>query len=116
MRRNWFNLALVSCVVAAPLITVVSLRLGTVRSIARIEALGGQNGELAELAKTVGVGYNSVDSPDGLEWARRVMDLKSVTNLTVIRFNGEGLPYYYGYVAYDTNKQQIIGAGVDQLW
>jgi hypothetical protein len=46
----------------------------------------------------------------------RRMGLQSISNLLVVRFNGEGLPYFYGFVAYDTNKQQVLRAVVDQLW
>jgi hypothetical protein len=113
MRRRWIIAAVVVCVVALPL---VSLRVRTVRAIARIEALQGRTGDLADLTKTIRTRYSSVDSPEGLERARSVMGLESVTNLSVVRFNGEGLPYYYGYVAYDTNKQHVVRVVVDQLW
>ncbi len=113
MRRLWVILAVLVCVIALPF---VSLRVSTVRAIARIEALQGRIGDFADLTKTIRTRYASVDSPDGLERARSVMGLESVTNFSVVRFNGEGLPYYYGYVAYDTNKQQVVRAVVDQLW
>ena len=43
----------------------------------------------------------------------RVVD---VLQPKVNRFNGEGLPYCYGFVAFDTNKQEVVRAVVDQLW
>ncbi len=113
MRRRWIIAAVVVCVIALPF---VSLRVSTVRAIARIEALQGRTGDFADLTKTIRTRYSTVDSLKGLERARTVMGLDSVTNFSVVRFNGEGLPYYYGYVAYDTNKQQVVRAVVDQLW
>ena len=101
------------CLIAVPL---VSLRVSTVRAIARIEALQGRTGDFADLTMTIRTRYSSVDSTDGLERARLVLGLQSVTNLSVVRFNGEGLPYYCGYVAYDTKKRQVVRAVVDQLW
>ena len=113
MRRGWIIAAVLICVIALPF---VSLRVSTVRAIGRIEALQGRTGEFADLTKMIRTKYSSVDSPEGLERARTLMGLETVTNLSVVRFNGEGLPYYYGYVAYDTNKQQVVEAVVDQLW
>ncbi len=113
MRRGWIIAAVLVCVIAFPF---VSLRVSTVRAIARIEALQGRTGDFADLTKTIRTRYSSVDSPDGLERARAVLGLESVTNLSVVRFNGEVLPYYYGHVAYDTNKQQVVRVAVDQLW
>ena len=113
MRRGWIIAAVLICVIAFPFI---SLRVSTVRAIARIEGLQGCSGDFADLTKPIRTRYSSVDSTEGLERARTVMGLESVTNLSVVRFNGEGLPDYYGYVAYDTNKQQVVRAVVDQLW
>lgn len=113
MHRGWIIAAVVICVIAVPF---VWLRVSTVRAIASIEALQGRTGAFAALTQTIRTRYSSVESPEGLEHARTVMGLESVTNLSVVRFNGEGLPYYYGYVAYDTNKQQVVRAVVDQLW
>jgi hypothetical protein len=112
-RRAWIIAAVLGCVIAVPFI---SLRISTVRAIARIEALQGRSGNFADLTKTIRTRYSSVDSPEGLKRARAVLGLQTVTNFTVVRFNGEGLPYYYGYVAYDTNTQQVVKAVVDQLW
>jgi hypothetical protein len=113
MRRGWKIAAVVIGLIALP---VVSLRVSTVRAIARIEALQGRTGDFADLTKPIRTPYSRVDSPAGLERARTMMGLESVTNLSVVRFNGEGLPYYYGYVAYDPNRKQVVRAVVDQLW
>jgi hypothetical protein len=87
-----------------------------VRAIARVQALQGRVGDFAEITKPIRTRYNQVDSTEGLEHARVRMGLRSVSNLLVVRFNGEGLPYFYGFVAYDTNRQQVVRAVVDQLW
>lgn len=102
--------------IAFLLLSLRSLRVSTVHAIARIEALEGRTGDFADLTKPIHTRYATVDSAEGLERARTVMGLQSVTNLSVVRFNGEGLPYYYGYVAYDTNKHQVVRAVVDHLW
>jgi Zn-dependent membrane protease YugP len=113
MRRGWIIAAVLICLIA---LLFISLRVSTVRAISRIEALEGRTGDFSDLTKTIYTRYSSVNSPEGLERARTVLGLESVTNLSVVRFNGEGLPYYYGYVAFDTNKQHVVRAVVDQLW
>ena len=113
MKRWAIISGLVLLVLAIPL---VSLRVRTVRAIARVQALEGRVGDFAEITRPIRTRYSRVDSAEGLEHARIRMDLPSVSNLFVVRFNGEGMPYFYGFVAYDTNKQQVIRAVVDQLW
>jgi hypothetical protein len=107
---------MVALVLRALAVPLISLRVSTVRAIARIEALRGRTGDFAALAATIRTRYSLVDSPDGLEHARAVMGLATLSNLSIVRFNGEGLPYFYGYVAYDTNRQQVVGAVVERLW
>ena len=111
--RAWMIGAVVLLILAIP---VMSLRIKTLRAISRIEALQGRSGDFAEITKTIRTRYTQVDSPEGMERARRVMGLQTATNLFVVRFNGEGLPYFYGFVAYDTNKQEVVKVVVDQLW
>lgn len=113
MRRGWIISAVLGCVIAFPFI---SLRVSTLRAIARSEALQGLSGNFADLTKTIRTRYSTVDSPEGLKRAQAVIGLQSLANLSVVRFIGEGLPYYYGYVAYDTNTQQVVKAVVEQLW
>lgn len=113
MKRWVIILGLVLLVLAVP---VIHLRVRTVRAVARIESLQGRIGGFTEITKPIRTRYTRVDSAEGLEHARVRMGLQSVSNLLVVRFNGEGLPYFYGFVAYDTNKQQVVRAVVDQLW
>ena len=112
-KRTWIISVLVLLVTASPL---VSLRLRTVRAIARIRALQGCLGDFAELTKPISTRYSQIDSAEGLEHARVTMGLQTVSNLFVVRFNGEGLPYFYGFVAYDTNRREIVRAVVNPLW
>jgi hypothetical protein len=112
--KRWvIILVLILLVVAIP---VVHLRVKTVQAIARIEGLQGRSGDFTEITKPIRTRYTQVDSAERLEQARVRMGLQSVSKLLVVRFNGEGLPYFYGFVAYDTNKQQVVKAVVDQLW
>ena len=106
-------MGVVLLVIAVPF---VSLRFRTVRAIARIEALQGRVGDFARITEPIRTRYSQVESAEGLEHARVTMGLQTVSNLLVVRFNGEGLPYFYGFVAYDTNRQEIVRAVVDQLW
>ena len=76
----------------------------------------GRVGDFVEVTKPIRTRYSQVESAQGLEHARVTMGLQTVSNLFVVRFNGEGLPYFYGFVAYDTNRQEIVKAVVDQLW
>ena len=34
----------------------------------------------------------------------------------MVRFNGGGLPYFHGFVAYAADRQELVRAVVDQLW
>ena len=113
MRRAWIIGAVLLCILAIP---VVSLRVSTVRAISSIEALQGRTGDFAAMTKTIRTRYSHIDSTEGLEHARTTLGLQTVSNLFIVRFNGEGLPYFYGFVAYDTNKQEVVRAVVDQLW
>ena len=113
MRRFWIIGSVVLLVVMFPF---VSLRVATVREISRIEALQGRTGDFTEITKPIHTRYGQIESTDELERARVTMGLPTVSNLFVVRFNGEGLPYFYGFVAYDTNKHEIVRAVVDQLW
>src|SRR2546426_9049011 len=113
MKRAWIIGAILLAVVAFPF---VSLRVATVRAAARIEALQGRAGQFTSLTRDIDTHYRTVDDAAELERARIRMGLVSVSNLFVVRFAGEGIPYFYGWVAYDTNKQQIVRAVVDQLW
>jgi hypothetical protein len=94
----------------------LSLHIATGRAISRIEQLEGRTGEFAEVTKTIDTRYRRIDSTDELELARKKMGLATVSNLFVVRFNGEGFPYFYGYVGYDTGRQQVVRAVVERLW
>jgi hypothetical protein len=113
MRRALIIGTVVLLLLAIP---VVSLRVSTVRAISRIEALRGRTGDFVEILRTIQTPYTRVESPNAMEHARTTLQMDSISNLFVVRFNGEGLPYYYGFVAYDTNKQFVVKAVVDQLW
>lgn len=113
MRHIWIIGLVLVCIFA---MLAVSLRRSTVRAISRIESLQGRTGEFTDITKTIRTRYSHVDSAEGLEHARQTLGLQTLSNLYVVRFNGEGLPYFYGFVAYDTNKKEIVRAVVDQLW
>jgi hypothetical protein len=114
MLKRWMMIAGLALLVLG--IPLVSLRVRTVRAIARIEVLRGYVGDFAEITRPIRTRYSQVVSEEGLEHARFTMELPTVSNLLGLRFNGEGLPYFYGFVAYDTNRQEVVRAVVDQLW
>jgi hypothetical protein len=109
----WILAGVLLVIVAEPF---VAMRIGTVRAVARIEALQGRTGDFAELTKSIHTPFTRLESPGDLERARLKMGFRTISNSVVVRFNGEGFPYFYGFVAYDTNKQQVVSAVVDQLW
>ena len=92
-----------SCVVLLILGGCASSFLKTRKAILAIENLEGRKGDFVDLTKTIKTRYHQVESADKLEIARVKMGLTSVSNLLVFRFNGEGIPYFYGYVGYDTS-------------
>ena len=93
-----------------------SLRVFTVRAITRIEALQGRTGDFAEITKTIHTRYQQLQSAAQLEHAGKAMGIATSSNSLVFRFNGEGMPYFYAFVAYDTNKLEVVRVVVDQLW
>lgn len=112
-RWKWFVAVLILCALAAP---VVGMRISTLLAISKIEALQGGKGDFAGLTKNIQTRYSRIDSAAGLERALTRMGLQSASNLSAVRFNGEGLPYFWGYVAYDSTQQVIVRSVVDQLW
>jgi hypothetical protein len=78
--------------------------------------LEGSIGDFAVLAKAVETSYQRLEGSRDVELARQKLQPSNGTNLLFYRFNGEGLPYYYGYVGYDTGKQQIVKVRVERLW
>lgn len=113
MKRAWIIGAVILLVVVSPL---ASLRVATVRAIERIEALQGRTGDFAEIAKPIRTRYQKLESAEQLEHAGKAMGIATLSNLFIFRFNGEGLPYFYGFVAYDTNQHEVVRVVVDQLW
>ena len=110
------GLAILAAIAAVVLgCAYVPLYVATRRAISRIEHLEGRSGEFAELTKPIDTHYQQIDSLEELELARKKMDLATISNLFVVRFNGEGIPYFYGYVGYDTGKHQVIRATVKKL-
>ena len=93
-----------------------SLYFRTKERILRIEDLEGSIGHFAELAKAVGTSYERLEASRDVQLARQKLSLSNGTNLFLYRFNGEGVPYFYGYAGYDTGKQQIVKVVVDKLW
>jgi hypothetical protein len=112
-KSTWIFGALILLLVACP---VVTLRMRTVRAISKIESLQGRSGEFAELMKLMDTHYNRIETAEGLEHARIKLGITTITNLVLVRCNGEGLPYYYGYVAFDTNTHTVVRTVVNQLW
>jgi hypothetical protein len=113
MKRGWIILTIVFVVLASPF---VSLRISTVRRVARIESLQGRTGEFTNIVRGIDTRYRPITDTNELERARDRLGLATAPNLSFVRFTGEGIPYFYGWVAYDPVKREIIRAKVDQLW
>jgi hypothetical protein len=110
MKRAWI---IGSVLVGA---AIVSLWIQTHRAIRSIEVLQGRTGDLSDLTKPFRSRQQRVDSPTELERAQARLALPTLSNMFVFRFTGEGLPYFTGLGAYDTNKHQMVRVVVDRLW
>ena len=88
----------------------------TVSEVAKIRALQGQTGEFSSLVRSIRTRYSDISDPKQIEATRLKLGLLDLTGTRLVRFNGEGMPYFYGYVAYDTNKQTVLRAEADELW
>jgi hypothetical protein len=95
---------------------LVPMRVRTASDVAKIRALRGQVGEFSSLARSIRARYSDIDEPKQIEAARLKLGLMDLTGTRLVRFNGEGMPYFYGYVAYDTNRQTVLRSEVDELW
>jgi len=91
-------------------------RIGTIAEVRKIRALEGQSGELGLLVRSIRTRYTTIEDPKLVERARLKLGLTDLTGVRLVRFNGEGIPYFYGYVAYDTNRQTVLKAAVEELW
>ena len=94
----------------------VPLRIGTMSQVRKIRALEGQAGEFGSLVHSIRTRYTTIEDPKQMESTRLKLGLTDLTGMRLVRFNGEGMPYFYGYVAYDTNRQTVVKAVVDELW
>jgi hypothetical protein len=94
----------------------VQFRIGTMSEVRKIRALEGQAGEFSSLVHSIRTRYTTIEDPKQMESARLKLGLTDLTGTRLVRFNGEGMPYFYGYVAYDTNRQTVIKAVVEELW
>ena len=94
----------------------VPLRIGTMSQVRKIRALEGQTGEFSVLINHIRARYTAIKDPKQMESTRLRLGLTGLTGMRLVRFNGEGMPYFYGYVAYDTNRQTVVKAVVDELW
>ncbi len=108
----------VAAILLLAALVIVSQRMRTVREVKRIEALQGQSGEFAELTKTIRTSHQFLEPGPQVDSALATLGFPtaSITNLLVARFNGEGLPYFWGYVAYDRNARRVVAVKVEQLW
>jgi hypothetical protein len=94
----------------------VPLRIGTMSQVRKIRALEGQAGGFGSLVHSIRTRYTAIEDPKQIESTRLKLGLTDLTGMRLVRFNGEGMPYFYGYVAYDTNRQTVVKAVVDELW
>ena len=113
MKRSFLIGGLLLLLLASPFIT---LWVRTQLEVSRIESLQGRRGPFKTLVTPIRTRYSDVIDDAERERARSILGLSTVSNLSVVRFNGEGIPYFYGWVAYDTGQQQVIRVVVDQLW
>jgi hypothetical protein len=113
MKRSVLIGCLALLLLASPFIM---LWLSTQLEVRRIARLQGQRGALSTLTASIRTRYRAVTDDGEREHARTILGLSTLSNLSVVRFNGEGIPYFYGWVAYDTGQQQVVRVVVDQLW
>jgi hypothetical protein len=109
--------ALIAAILLAVLgIVFVPMRMRTVSEVAKIRALQGQAGEFSSLARSIRTRYTVIEDPKQIETTRLKLGSMDLTGTRLVRFNGEGMPYFYGYVANDTNRQTVLRVEVDELW
>jgi len=97
-------------------IFLVPLRIKTVHAISKIRALEGQTGEFHSLVSSISTKYSTIEDSKQLENIRVKLGLIDLAGVRLVRFNGEGMPYFYGYAAFDTNRQKFVRVVVKELW
>jgi hypothetical protein len=111
------RIAIIATILLALLCAIfVPARVATVSAVRKIQALEGQTGEFSSLVSSIRTHYTDVRDQKQIESYCGKLGLRDASGLRLVRFNGEGMPYFYGYVAYDTNKQTVVRAVVDELW
>ena len=113
MKRSVLIGCFVLLLLASPFVV---LWVSTQFEIGRIERLEGNGGSFITLTKPIRTHYSALTNAGELERAQVRLGRSTLSNLYVVRFNGEGIPYFYGWVAYDTGQQHVVRAVVDQLW
>jgi hypothetical protein len=97
-------------------IFLVPLRIRTVHAINKIRTLEGQTGEFHSLVNPISAKYSTIEDSTQIENVRVKLGLTDLAGMRLIRFNGEGLPYFFGYAVYDTNRQTFVRVVVNELW
>lgn len=80
----------------------------------RIAGLKGRSGSLPSLLSSLRARHRPVVAPHELELAGERLGLSNLSNLLVVRFDGEGFPYFRAWLAYDPERQQVVKTAIEQ--
>jgi len=94
----------------------INLWLTTEIEISRIKQVVGRKGAFGAITARIRTKYHAATNVQDLASIKSLLGDLSSSNVIVYRFNGEGLPYFYGFVAYDTQDQRVVDAVVKRLW
>jgi hypothetical protein len=98
------------------IISLMHLHMTTKEQCSRILAMEGRRGTWAELTEEIKPSFTIIKSSEQREAVLTRLALTNGNELMLVRFNGEGLPYYWGWVAYNTNTSRVIKSNVELLW
>jgi hypothetical protein len=113
MRRVAAIYAVVVLVLLAPL---ANTWFSTQSRISEILALMGKRGALNVLLSNIGTPHLPVTSNGDLRRPPASFTHRPSTNTIVLRFEGEGLPYFRAWLAYDTERLMVVNVAVERLW
>ena len=116
MKRFWPLWALVGVLLLVGAWVFLDLHMRTKRECSKILALEGRTGNWSELAAAIKTSFTTIADPNEKEAILARLAVTNAEGLMVARFDGEGFPYYWGWVAYNTNTLTVVRTDVELLW
>ena len=115
-RKAVAPIVVVGFLVVLFVLSVLTMLLSTRQQVAEIRALEGKSGSLSNLLRNVRTRPVTITAEPLRTTGLARLQLPAGAIARVLKFPGEGLPYFEGWLAYDEESQRVIKVVVDELW